>query len=133
MVNNFDQQRSAHGPSSGKRNTKYIRNFIYIVFVFAIVCFLYSTKILFEERYSAREDIVIEKTGPHRKRRRAKADAIRAQKNLRSVSPPDMTLSEGEDSIFQFDIPNIDGENVNIGETFGGKYKVMLIVNVASK
>lgn len=101
-----------------------------MMFIFVI----YSTKFLFDQRYAARQNIVIEQTG--RSRRRDKADAIlAARQNLRSGDggERDVPLSIGEDSIFQFDIPNNDGKYVNIGDTFAGKFKLMLIVNVASK
>mmetsp|Transcript_2574 Transcript_2574/g.4685 ORF Transcript_2574/g.4685 Transcript_2574/m.4685 type:complete len:133 (+) Transcript_2574:198-596(+) len=132
MVKNFSQQRSEHGPNAGAASTfrKILYAFVAIMFMFII----YSTKFLFDQRYASRQNTVIEQTG--RSRRREKADAIQAARhNLRTVEggDRDVSLSVAEDSIFQFDIPNSDGKYVNIGDTFAGKFKLMLIVNVASK
>lgn len=130
-MSSFEQQRSAHGPNTSRTSTP--RKIVYAGLAVVLIFIIYSTKFLFEERFAARQDIVIERTGRNRSRRREKADAIKAaQQNLRSAEG-DTSLSEGEDSIFQFDLTNIDGKDINIGDTFKGKYKLMLIVNVASK
>ena len=52
-------------------------------------------------------------------------------RNDASAVADDATLSQ--DSIFPFNIPNIAGKDINMGDMFAGKYKLMLIVNVASK
>lgn len=132
MVKTFSQQRSVHGPDAGATST--FRKILYAFVAMMCIFVIYSTKFLFDQRYASRLNTVIEHTG--RSRRRDKADAIQAaRQNLRTVDGGvgDVPLSVGEDSIFQFDIPNSDGKYVNIGETFAGKFKLMLIVNVASK
>jgi glutathione peroxidase len=139
MARTFSQQRNAHGPrpsSSSSSSSSSFSKALYALVAIAILFFLYSTKFLFEERYTAHQNTVLEATGrQHHKRRREKADAIKlSRQHLRSADGVgDGDGDGGEDSIFQFDIPNIDGEYVNIGDTFGGKYKLLLIVNVASK
>lgn len=142
MTTSFLQQRTRHGPASGK--TSNIRKCLYAAVIVVLLYFLYSMKFLFSEGLSARQNLEFERTGSgsgNRRHRREKADAIRETQGLRSGSrfekssggQHSLTLSEGEDSIFQFSLPGVNGEDVNMGEEFAGKYKVMLIVNVASK
>jgi glutathione peroxidase len=137
MVNTFLQHRNTHGPAANKIST--FRKFMYAAFAVFLIFMIYSTKFLFEERYTARQNLVFEDTGSgtsKKSRRREKADAIRATQNLRSSAATGSSatsLSEGENSIFQFDLPNVAGRDVNMGDMFAGKFKLMLIVNVASK
>lgn len=138
MANQFTLQRSTHGPttiSGGKAST--FRKILYVVIAIVLIYFLYSIKFLFEERYAARQDLVFEKTGtgrPGGRRDKAMPQHLRSDAAAAAGASADYaTLSQREDSIFPFNIPDISGKDINVGDTFSGKYKLLLVVNVASK
>jgi glutathione peroxidase len=43
------------------------------------------------------------------------------------------SVPSSNDGIFNFDVKDIEGEIVNLGKAFKSKFKLMLVVNVASK
>jgi glutathione peroxidase len=126
MVNHFSEHRSTYGPSGKMSSWK---KFSYIALALVLIFVIFMTKFLFEDRYSARQNIVFEKTG--RGHNDGNNDVGQEHHSLRHTDT--QHHDSRDDSIFKFNLPNSDGQSVNMGEMFAGKYKLLLIANVASK
>lgn len=112
---------------SKKDKKSNLRNALYFLLALFLLYFMYTMKFLFEERFEARQNIVFEETG----RRNRKKNTLAS--HLRNPVLREMEEEALKQNVFRFDVLDIEGNEINLGESFAGKFKVMLIVNVASE